>query len=46
MFELSVSEDVKKNKNNDDKRRILTYLLALCPTLLVKELKISVELGR
>jgi len=28
MFEFSVSQDMKKNKNNNDKRRILAYLLA------------------
>jgi len=34
---------MKPKQNNNDKRRILAYLLALCLTLIVKELKISVE---
>jgi len=42
MFEFSVSKDMKKY-NNNDKRRILAYLLALYLTLIVKELKIPVE---
>jgi len=33
-------------KNNNDKSRILVYLSTLCLTLIVKELKISVEQGR
>jgi len=45
MFEFSVSKDMEK-KNNNDERRILAYLLTLCLTLIVKELKISVEEGR
>ena len=45
MFEFSVSKDMK-NKNNNDKRRIPTHLLAYLLTLIVKELKISVEQGR
>ena len=40
MFEFSVTKDIKIN--NNDKRRILTYLL----TLIIKELKTSVEQGR
>ena len=40
MFEFSVSKDLKLN--NNDKRRSLTYFL----TLIIKELKISVEQGR
>jgi hypothetical protein len=40
MFEFSVSEDIKIN--NNDKRKIPTYLL----TLIIKELKIIVEQGR
>ena len=44
MFEFSVSKDMKLNKN--DKRRIPTYLLANLLTLIIKELKISVEQGR
>jgi len=32
-----------KKKNNNDKKKIAAYLLALCLTLIVKELKISVE---
>ena len=42
MFEFSVDKDMKDYKNNNDKRRISTYLL----TLIVKGLKISVEQGR
>jgi len=38
MFEFSVSKDMEK-KNNNDKRRIPAYLLALCLILIVKELK-------
>jgi len=44
MFEFSVTNDIKKEKNND-KRRLSTFLLALCLILIVKELKISVEQG-
>ena len=40
MFDFSVNQDIKIN--NNDKRRIPTYLL----TLVIKELKISVEQGR
>ena len=43
MHEFSVSKDIKKN---NDKRRIPTYILAYLQTLIVKELKISVEQGR
>ena len=39
MFNFSVSKDMK---NENDKRRIPTYLL----TLFVKKLKVSVEQGR
>ena len=42
MFEFSVSMDMIKN-NNNDKRRISTYLLAYILTLIFKEMKISVE---
>ena len=42
MLDYSVSKDMKR-KINDDKRRIPTYLLAYLITLIVKELKISVE---
>ena len=45
MFELSVGKDMKE-KNNNDKRRIPTYLLAYLLALIVKELRISVEQGR
>jgi len=38
MFEFSVSKDMKKKTNNDE-RRILAYLIVLCLTLIVKELK-------
>ena len=41
MFEFSVGKDMKVT-NNNDKRRIPTYLL----TLIIKELNISVEQGR
>jgi hypothetical protein len=34
-----------KNKKNKDKRRIPTYLLANLLTLIIKELKISIEQG-
>jgi len=45
MFESSVSKDTKKNNNY--KRRIPTYLLALCLILIyVKKLRISVEQGK
>ena len=40
MFEFSVSKDMKKE--NNDKRRIPTYILIL----IVKEMKINVEQGR
>jgi hypothetical protein len=40
MFEFTVSKDIKIN--NNDKKRIPTYLL----TLITKELKIVVEQGR
>ena len=40
MFQFSVSKDMKKN---NDKRRFPTYLLANLLTLIIKELKISVE---
>jgi len=49
MLEFNVSKDMIKTKNkktNNGNRRILTYLLALCLTLIVKEFKISVEQGR
>ena len=42
MFEVDVSEDMNK-KHNNDKRIILTNILAYLLTLIVKELKISVE---
>ena len=41
---LSVSQDMK-NQNNFDKRRTPTHLLSYLLTLIVKELKISVEQG-
>jgi hypothetical protein len=40
MLKFSVSMDIKLN--NDDIRRIPTYLL----TLIIKELKISIDQGR
>jgi hypothetical protein len=45
MFELSVGKDMKEKKNND-KQRIPTYLLVYPLVLIVKELKIIVEQGR
>ena len=43
MFdEFSVSKDIKY-QNMNDKRRIPTHLLAYLLTLIVKELRISVE---
>jgi hypothetical protein len=39
MFEFSVSKGMKKI----DKRRLITYLLVHLLTLMLKELKISVE---
>ena len=42
MFEISVSKDMEK-KNNSDNRRIPTYILAYLQTLIITELKISVE---
>ena len=45
MFEVSVGKDMDKKKNND-KRRIPTHLLAYLLTLIVNDLKISVEQGR
>ena len=44
MFEFYASKDIKIY--NNDKRRIPTYLLANLLTLIIKELKISVEQGR
>ena len=41
MFEFSVSMDMEKN--NNDKRRIPTYIMAYLLTLIIKELKIGVE---
>ena len=41
-YNFEFSEDMKKN----DKQRIPTYLLAYLLTLIVKELKISVEQDR
>ena len=45
MFEYSVSKDTE-NQNNIDIRRILGHLVAYLLTLIVKELRISVEHGR
>ena len=42
MFEFTISKDMEKEKNNNDKRRVLAFLV----TLIVKELKISVQYGR
>ena len=44
MFEFSVIRDMEKKLTN--KRRIPAYLLAYLLTLIIKELKISVEQGR
>jgi len=46
MFEFRVSKDMKEEKKKQRERRIPIYLLSLCLTLIVKELKISVEQGR
>ena len=47
MFEFRVSQICKKKlKNNNDKRRIPSHLLTYLLTLVVKELKISVEQDR
>ena len=46
MFEVRCSKDMKKKKNNNDKRRFPSHLRAYLLTLIVKELKISVEQGR
>ena len=47
MFEFSVSKDMEKNKKiKNDKKRILAFLLACLLTLIVKELKMSVEQGK
>jgi len=45
IFDFRVTKDIKKIKNKKTiiKRRISMYLLVLCLTLIVKELKISVE---
>ena len=43
MFEYNVRKDMKKIKNNNDKRRIVAYLLAYIVTLIVKELKTNVN---
>ena len=44
---ISVDKDMKRiEKNNNDKRRMPTFLLAYILTLIVKESKISVERGR
>ena len=45
MFEFSVTKDMKQKDNNNDKRRIPTYLLAYLLTLIVNELTLSVEHG-
>ena len=46
MFEFSVTKDMKQKDNNNDKRRIPTYLLAYLLTLIVNKLRINVEHGR
>ena len=43
MFEYSVSKDTKQIKSNNDEREILRYFLEYLLTLIVKELKMSVE---
>jgi hypothetical protein len=44
MFESTGSKDIKTiQKQNNDKRRIPTYVQAYVLTLIVKKLKISVE---
>ena len=46
MFEFSVSEDMEPKKKNNVKKRILAHLLTYLLTLIFKELKISVDMGR
>ena len=46
MFKFSVSKDMKRKQKNNHKRRFPTHLLAYLLTLIVKELKISVEQGK
>ena len=49
MHEFSVSKHMKKNINNDEKRKevaIGKVAAHLCLTLIIKELKISVEQDR
>jgi hypothetical protein len=47
MHEFSVCKLLKKNKNNNDKRRkevaLRKVVAHLCLTLIIKELKMSVE---
>ena len=45
MFQSSVNKDMKIHDNNDQKR-IPTHLPAYPLTLIVKDLKISIEQGR
>jgi len=44
MFEFSASKIM--GKNNNDNRRVLVYFLACSLTLIIEELKISVQHGR
>ena len=49
MHEFSVSKDMKKKINNDKRRREVTVGKVpthICLTLIIKELKISVEQDR
>ena len=45
MFEFCVKKDMEKYHNKGNKR-LPTHLLAYILTLIIKELKISVEQGR
>ena len=46
MFEFSVSKHMKRRRSKSDNMRIPTFILTYLLTLIVKELKISVEQGR
>jgi hypothetical protein len=46
MFEFSASKDMEKKIKNDKRRIPTKYLLAYLLTLIIKELKMSVEQDR
>ena len=49
MHKFSVSKDMRKNINNDRRRRDMVVgkvVVHLCLTLIIKELKVSVEHDR